>query len=390
METITIVVVAFNRPDSLKRNLKALLKADYPGKVRLVISIDKGNNKHVLDIANSFDWKYGEKIVIYQKENIGLRRHILKCGDLTNQYGNIILLEDDIYVSPNFYNFALQALEFYQDHKEIAGISLYSPRFNETASLPFEPLQSNYDVFFSQLPSSWGQLWTASQWNDFRNWYNNESNLKIKPDDYNLPDNVKKWPESSWKKYFIKYMVDNQKFFVYPYISLTTNFGDIGTHFWRKNNAFQVPLSYNIKKEFKFCRLDETNVRYDVFNENIGIIEIFDKEIRNNITVDLYGKKSEKAYKKYLLTTKKLNYHIIKQYDLTMKPIEDNILQNIPGNSIFLYDTTKIVKNRYTSTTINIEEYFYGHLNPTLLAKLLFNKQLFLSILKRILKRGLK
>ena len=68
-----IVVAAYNRSDSLKRILSSLEKAHYPEKVKLVISIDNnGANQHVADAANAFNWKFGEKEVIFYSERQGL------------------------------------------------------------------------------------------------------------------------------------------------------------------------------------------------------------------------------------------------------------------------------------------------------------------------------
>lgn len=269
-------------------------------------------------------------------------------------------MEDDIYVSPYFYDYITQAVEFYQNDNRIAGISLYSPRYNETAKLPFEPLHNNYDVFFNQIPTSWGQLWTPDQWKRFRNWYNVKSNVKISPKNIMIPQNVRRWPETSWKKYFFKYMIEKNKFFVYPYISLSTNFADPGSHIRKRTNTFQVPLSYCGFKKYRFCSLDESSVIYDAFCENIGLYNLFGDQMKNNLTIDLNATKSKESYKRFVLTTKELNFKIIKMYDLSMKPIEDNIIQNIKGCSIFLYDTS--VKHQFPGfkERVSLENYFCG------------------------------
>ena len=93
MADIPIVVVAYNRIESLKRILGSLLQAEYPDQgTELIISIDRGDNADVLDYANAFSWPFGEKQVIYKEENLGLKRHILKCGGLTRAHDGIILL----------------------------------------------------------------------------------------------------------------------------------------------------------------------------------------------------------------------------------------------------------------------------------------------------------
>ena len=67
--------------------------------------------------------------------------------------------------------------------------------------MPFEVIDDGYDTYFMKVPSSWGQLWTATHWEGFRSWY--DKGQQITENDY-LPDNVIAWPETSWKKYFYK------------------------------------------------------------------------------------------------------------------------------------------------------------------------------------------
>ncbi len=122
---IPIVVVAFNRVSSLKRILASLQKSLYPNPVKLIICIDGGGAEQLIDLATQFEWEHGEKEVICQPENIGLRAHILKSGKLALQYDGIVLLEDDLYVSPYFYKFMLAAQTHYIDEKSISGVALY-------------------------------------------------------------------------------------------------------------------------------------------------------------------------------------------------------------------------------------------------------------------------
>ena len=107
MENLAIVVIAFNRVNSLDRLLKSLnrLIVEREQKITLYISIDRDKNdskenKEVVECARNFKWKFGEKVVNFRNENMGLRKHILSCGDLTRKYENIIVLEDDLVVSP--------------------------------------------------------------------------------------------------------------------------------------------------------------------------------------------------------------------------------------------------------------------------------------------------
>ena len=126
---ITIVVVGYNRADAMDRVLHSLSRAQYDyTDIRLVVSIDHSGNEEVVRAAEAFEWKYGEKEVIYRPERLGLRKHIISCGDMTEKYDTVMILEDDIYVSPDFYNYAMQTLEKYGDHPQIAGIALNTKR----------------------------------------------------------------------------------------------------------------------------------------------------------------------------------------------------------------------------------------------------------------------
>ena len=251
-----IVCPAYNRPHCLQRLLNSIAKGKYPNGINipLVISLDKSDNTAVLKIASDFDWQYGTKKIIQHDNHLGLRKHILNCGDLTQQYEAIVLLEDDLFVSPYFYQYAKAALQFYAADSQIGGISLYNYQIAESCFYPFMPIENGSDVYFIQFASSWGQVWTAAQWQDFRTWY--ADNHLIHDSDL-LPHFVKEWPDYSWKKRFIKYLIDKDKYFVFPRLSLTTNFGEQGTTNVTKG-LFQVPLQA-YPKQYQFSSVQHIN-----------------------------------------------------------------------------------------------------------------------------------
>jgi len=333
---VPIVVAAYNRPQSLLRILGSLNNASYSKRVRLIISIDKSDSNQVVELAQQFNWKHGEKEIIVHTENLGLRNHVLACGDLTQQYDAIIMLEDDLFVSPGFYEYTLQAIDFYKSDKKISGISLYAHTYNETAHLPFIPLADDSDVFFMQLPSSWGQCWTKEQWAGFRKWYKLNNKIELTPE-IGIPANVANWPKSSWKKYFIWYMIEAEKYFVYPRYSLSTNCGDPGVHFHKKLLFQQVPLLSGIR-DFRFKQLSYSYAVYDACCEILPeTLNLFSPNLTNyKYTVDLYGMKTRHEIKtKYLLTSKKCSSHLL-SFARELKPIESNIIFELGGNDIFL------------------------------------------------------
>jgi hypothetical protein len=380
-----IIVVAFNRAKSLKRILASLDRAIYPAGTKLIISIDNnGKNLDVKETADNFTWKAGDKEVSYTKEHLGLRRHILECGDLIYQYGSAIVLEDDLVVSPYFYKFTQEALKFYAGHTEIAGISLYNLPYAEAWKLPFIPILDNSDVYFKQVPSSLGQVWNKGQWDSFKKWYTLGQNTdQIK----RLPWIVKQyWTETSWKKYFYGYLIDENKYFVYPQISFTSNFNDQGENMMVKSHYGQVRLEI-AERNYQFKRLDEALNVYDAYSEILPdrlkklnpALNEFDFE------VDLYGKKD--YFTKPFVLTSKYCKNFILGFERTLKPIEMNIAYNLPGIELLL---TKREDAEFKDSTIEkfISEYTYFYRNifdTNVLVKILASrmKNRIQSVLKR-------
>lgn len=342
---IAIVVVAYNRPRSLSRILHSLSTANYPdAEIPLIISIDKGDNAEVLEIANAYQWEYGEKTVLYQEENLGLRAHVLKCGNLTKQYENIIMLEDDLYVSPAFFVYSAEALAFTKDKKDIAGISLYKHMLNVNVREPFEPLQDGYDNWYMQMASSWGQAWSRKQWKSFYSWYEKHQEEPVEAD--TIPAFISSWPERSWLKYFNKYLVETNQYFFYPQQSLTTNFSDEGSNVTKVVNDYQVPLLMASDKIYYFSEMEQSQAVYDIFYENQKLLPVLQEFCsgveQDTLTIDLYGGKP--CHTKYLLTSLSLPYRVVAGCARMLRPIDANIIKKVVGNEFFLYDTEKAVK----------------------------------------------
>ncbi|MFZ5570354.1 MAG: glycosyltransferase family 2 protein [Thermodesulfobacteriota bacterium] len=359
MSSIAVVAVGYNRDKSLLRLLKSLSTADYDNeKVPLIISLDKSDNQRVVDIANDYHWPFGEKIIKIQAERIGLRNHIIACGNLSFEYGSVAVLEDDLIVSPSFYLYAKNAICKYATVDQIAGISLYSHLWNVNCSRPFIPADDGTDAYFLQFAQSWGQVWSETMWQGFVEWYKTNSG-KIYPEP-DLPERVTSWPDTSWLKYFNRYIVKTNRYFVYPKISLTTNFGDRGEHVSEYSSSFQVPLLIGVKKKYTFPDCNSDSICYDVFFERVGV----GKEVglpEKDICMDLYATKGNRQGATFWITMEKMNYKIHSSFGLRMRPHEENIFFQIEGNDIFCYDTGRRCVNHFRgqveSNAINIIKY---------------------------------
>ncbi len=338
MKNPVIVVVAYRRLNTLQRLLSSISKAIYrTDSITLLISIDyHSENGDIIQYAENFIWEHGSKIIKTHQENLGLRNHIIECGNYSIQFGSIILLEDDEIVAPMFYEYAKSAQKYYSTDNRIAGVSLYGREWNDYECNRFQPLLDNGDVYFGQFSCTRGQSWSAAQWKRFMSWYM-DHDIFVKDD--KLPPPVYSWNES-WGKYFLRYMVESNCYYVIPYKPVSTVYGEIGTHSSKKELDVQNALYWG-NQEYHFIDFD-LGQRYDVFYENDKLRELLAERFQldeNEICIDIYGLRGRKyGSKRYVLTTRKMGRKVITQFDLSLRPHELNVILEIPGDEIILYD----------------------------------------------------
>lgn len=335
---IAIVAVGYNRPDSMCQLLQSVVDADYDGdNVDLIISIDHGEKQdQIVDVANSVIWEKGKKIIRAFPEKLGLRKHILSCGDLTLEYDAVVVLEDDLIVSRSYYNYVKNAIRFYDDEDAVAGISLYSYYANEFSFMPFSPAYNGFDTYLLQVAQSWGQCWTRKMWKKFRSW--EFSDVSELPDGTYMPHRIFKWGNNSWKKNYMAYIALKNLYFVYPYHAYSTNRSEIGEHRNYSSNAFQVALCEKCNN-WKFAPIEEA-VRYDVFFERVGI-DFSSLYGNKKVCLDLNGLRMEYNEADILISTSRKPYELVKEIGLEYRPIEQNCILNHEGKGIFVYDLKK-------------------------------------------------
>lgn len=362
---IAVITVAYNRLSSLQRLLNSLAAADYCGdKVDLIISIDKSDTDSVENFADDYNWPFGNKIVRKHKQNLGLREHIMSQGQAFDYYDALIILEDDIIVSPVFYIFTKQAVNFYHDNDNIAGISLYSFALNPYNNYPFEPIKNGYDIYLIQTAQSWGQVWMKNQWREFYKWYN--ENLDFLPSD-NVPSVLFGW-KRSWLKYHTRFCIETGRYFVYPYFAFSSDCSDTGIHSKTNYHQFETSMQMSVVRNFVFPERFVDAIKYDAFFENLDCLKYLNL---NNNDLCLNLNRLRTGNKRYLLTTQHLNYRVLKSFGLSRHPIEMNVIQNVPGSAIFLYDTSIVETNSNKKNDYELLKYRFRFIT-------------ILSIIKRI------
>jgi len=369
-----IVVVAYRRTHTLARLLKSISLANYKTEdITLMISIDfHPNNQDVVKLSDDFDWKYGTKIVNTHNENLGLKKHIIECADKSMEYGGVILLEDDELVAPGYYEYAKKALNKYSDDDRVAGVSLYGREWNDYECGRFQPLMTAGDNYFGQFSCTWGEAWTGKQWSEFKAWF--EKNPEIKEDEL-LPPPIYTW-NNSWGKYFVRFLVETGKYYCIPRKPMSTVYGEVGTHSVSMELDKQISL-YLGSDELDLVDFDN-GCHYDTFFENVDlkkkiadvINHMKEEEYETNVspedvTIDIYGLRDRKYVNRYVLTTNQLNCKIMKSYDLNLRPHEMNVMLDMEGKGIFLYDMSQKSDNKAVfsgDNTISRLEYDFAGL----------------------------
>ncbi len=182
-----------------------------------------------------------------------------------------------------------------------------------------------------------------------------------------VPGKVIRWPESSWKKYFIKYMVLEKKYFVYPRISLTANLGKVGTHMDNESSNYLVPLAMRTR-EYRFGKLQESLAIYDSHYEiearclqaQNSILRSFDFEC------DLYGTKDPKKVKTDHLLSIRTCAQADISYAQTLVPHELNAMLNVTGHFYHLAragafggvsQRKRVIQSRYLNKNLKLANY---------------------------------
>ncbi|MBQ3403496.1 MAG: glycosyltransferase [Synergistaceae bacterium] len=158
----------YNRPEHTRKTLEAL-KANYlaPGS-RLFIFSDGPKDDAALEgvrkvreyIATVDGFASVE--IIEREKNYGCSGNIIDgITQVVNEFGRVIVVEDDILTSPWFLRYVNDALELYKDDDNVAIISGYlHPRY----------LRAYKDMpqsFFMRVPMIWGWGTWQRSWKDY-------------------------------------------------------------------------------------------------------------------------------------------------------------------------------------------------------------------------------
>lgn len=157
-ELAPIVLFVYNRPLHTEQTLEALSKNTLAQESKLYIfadgpkeGADKETKRNIIktrEVIRANTW-CKEVHIVESQTNKGLANSIIMgVSKVVNEYGKVIVLEDDMILSPGFLNYMNDALAVYKEDDVVMHISGYIPLTSGAKKLP--------ETFFLRFMSCWG------------------------------------------------------------------------------------------------------------------------------------------------------------------------------------------------------------------------------------------
>ncbi|XP_037408358.1 alpha-1,3-mannosyl-glycoprotein 2-beta-N-acetylglucosaminyltransferase-like isoform X3 [Triticum dicoccoides] len=226
-----VVIMACNRPDYLQRTVESILKYQkaVASKFPLFISQD-GTNGEVKNKALSYAQitfmqhvdlepvhteSPGENIAYYKIAN-----HYKRALDelfIKHNFGRVIILEDDMEIAPDFFDYFEAAAKLLDTDKSIMAVSSWND--NGQKQFVYDPKALYRSDFFPGL----GWMLTKSTW------------MELSP----------KWPKAYWDDWVRLKEVHGGRQFIRPEVCRTYNFGEHGSSMGQFFDQYLKPIKLN-------------------------------------------------------------------------------------------------------------------------------------------------
>lgn len=245
-ELAPIVLFTYNRPDHTRQVLEHLAKNELASMSELYIFCDGPKNERAVEKNNATRevinkeqslGRFKKVHVRISEENRGLANSIISgVTEVIGKYKRCIVLEDDLITSSYFLNFMNDALNYYEQDKQIWSVTGFSFALKSLQSYPF-------DVYLSYRANShswgtWLDRWETVDW-EVKDFASLKYSLKKRKhfnrggnDLYRMLRHQMRGERDSWAIRFCYSQSKQNKYTVYPKISLIKNIGfdGSGTH----------------------------------------------------------------------------------------------------------------------------------------------------------------
>jgi hypothetical protein len=248
-----VVLFVYNRPDHTRRTVEALKINILASQSDLYIFSDAPKKieaaEAVLEVREYLKSISGFRSVhIFERDkNWGLANSIIDgVTRLCNQYGRVIVLEDDLITSLFFLNYMNDALNVYQDEEKVMHVSGYM--------FPIDNHDSK-DTFFLRTATCWGWATWDRAWRQFtkepKKLLGEYTEQKI--NDFNMDGAYNFWAQveqnaagsiNTWAIFWYATVFEVSGLCLHPAVSMVSNIGhdDTGEH-CSKGSDFNVVLA---------------------------------------------------------------------------------------------------------------------------------------------------
>ena len=160
-----VAYFVYNRPEHTKISLNALKNNELAKHTRIIIYSDAPKNyqedkskvSEVRDIIEQIEG-FKEKKIIIRDKNFGLYRNFVEgITEVCDQYGKVIVVEDDNKTSKFFLNFINDGLNMYENEKSICTINGWF----------FSGKNNLNETFFAVSADTWGWGTWKRAWDNF-------------------------------------------------------------------------------------------------------------------------------------------------------------------------------------------------------------------------------
>jgi hypothetical protein len=238
MALAPIVLFTYNRPWHLMQTVSALLKNSLVSESEIFIFSDgpkdENDESKVAEVRKYIKTIKGFKRIeiIERDKNWGLANNIIDgITKVVNQYGKVVILEDDLVTSPYFLKFMNDGLNIYEEEEKVISVHGY-----------VYPIKGLPKIFFLRGADCWGWATWKRGWDLFEKDGKKlldelEKRKLTKLFDFNgaypytkmLKDQVEGKVDSWAIRWYASAFI-HEKLTLYPGISLVEHIGDLGTH----------------------------------------------------------------------------------------------------------------------------------------------------------------
>jgi len=249
-----VVLFVYNRADHTERTLKALEEAHLASLTELFIISDGAKIPQHADAVKRVrslirkHWGFKKVYLIERATNMGLAANIIQgVSDIIRRCGKIIVLEDDIVVSPYALQYFNDALHFYQAEDRVMQISGYM--------YPVKNPEQLSESFLFRVANSWGWATWERAWQHFNPDINklvgdfsqeqiHQFSIEGKENFWRQVQELQTGKINSWAIRWYASVFKKNGLVLYPRNSMTQNIGNdgTGTH-TASETTYQVKLA---------------------------------------------------------------------------------------------------------------------------------------------------